>query len=252
MNDARAAAPRRLQLGTSRFENLPARIVATFADPSWVSLGEPPPAHREANARTGTVARARRAVGRALGRALGRDAPRVAYDPEPYRQTSFLAWYYRPGLSLPFRDSCFDFAFSEHFFEHLFLDDAFGVLRECHRVLRHGGVLRTSVPDADLRGYEAPEPVGYGAPVGRTGHRLDWTHPNIHKTRWSIHSLPLLLEQAGFRAVPLVWCDAGGALHERAPRDLHDAYAGCTDRAMIDRLDYLLRPRSLIVDAVRP
>jgi predicted SAM-dependent methyltransferase len=234
---------RRLQVGTSKLENLPPRIRDTFAGPAWVSLGEPPPTFEPPPPPAGLRARVRRALG------AGHGDP--SYDRDLYRGTAFLAWYFRPGLHLPFRDGQFDFAFSEHFLEHLFMDEAFELLLDLRRVLRPGGVLRTSVPDADLRTYEPPEPVGFGAAEGRKGLALEWTHPAKHKTRWSIHNLPLILRQAGFEPVPLVWCDAAGALHERAPGALTDAYAGCADAEMIGRLDYLLRPRSLVVDGVR-
>lgn len=233
-----APAPRRLQLGTSRIENLPVSARAVFADPSWFNLGEPPPAEH------GTSPRGVRGV-------FGRGTTKQVYDAANYRGLHFLAWYYARGLHLPFRDGAFDFAHSEHFFEHLFMDDAFALMRDVHRVLKPGAVLRTSVPDADLRSYEPPEPVGFGSHAGRKGLALEWTHPSKHKSRWSIHNLPLLLGLAGFEPVPLAWCDADGVFHERAPRELPDAYAGCTDRDMIGRMDYLLRPRSLIVDAIR-
>lgn len=229
---------RRLQLGTSRIENLPPGPRATFADPSWVHLGEPPPDGRDERTARGWAA-------------FTRGTTKKVYDAANYRGLNFLAWYYRAGLSLPFRDASFDFAHSEHFFEHLFMDDAFALLRDVRRVLKPGAVLRTSVPDADLRSYEPPEPVGFGSHAGRKGAALEWTNPSKHKTRWSIHNLPLLLELAGFAPVPLAWCDAHGVFHQRAPRDLADAYAGCADRDMIERTDYLLRPKSLIVDAVR-
>ncbi|MGN9908694.1 class I SAM-dependent methyltransferase [Phytohabitans sp. LJ34] len=37
---------------------------------------------------------------------------------------------------------------AEHFFEHLYLDDVPGMLAECRRVLRAGGVIRVVSPDA--------------------------------------------------------------------------------------------------------
>jgi predicted SAM-dependent methyltransferase len=233
-------APTRLQIGTSRIENLPPSIVATFADGSWVNVGEPPPAPGDRAARRPTGLRG----------LVGGTPKHPPYDPAHYRGLNFLAWYFRPGLRLPFRDRSFDFAFSEHFFEHLFLDEAFELLRDCRRVLRPGAVLRTSVPDADFRSYEPPEPVGFGAAEGRKGLALEWTHPAKHKTRWSIRSLPLMLAQAGFEPVPLTWCDERGTLHQRAPADLAATYAGCPDAAMTGRLDYLMRPKSLVVDAI--
>jgi predicted SAM-dependent methyltransferase len=48
---------------------------------------------------------------------------------------------------IPFADDCVDFVYSSHFLEHLFRPDALRLLRETHRVLRPGGVVRVCVPD---------------------------------------------------------------------------------------------------------
>lgn len=45
---------------------------------------------------------------------------------------------------LPFPDASFQFVFCEHFLTVLTLPQAFDFLRECHRILRPGGVLRLS------------------------------------------------------------------------------------------------------------
>jgi len=51
---------------------------------------------------------------------------------------------------LPFPNGSVKGIFSEHFFEHLdYTEEAPLFLRECHRVLRDGGVLRIIVPDAE-------------------------------------------------------------------------------------------------------
>jgi predicted SAM-dependent methyltransferase len=47
----------------------------------------------------------------------------------------------------PFADRTFDFVFSEHLVEHLDRDAGDAMLRECHRVLRPGRVLRVATPD---------------------------------------------------------------------------------------------------------
>lgn len=49
---------------------------------------------------------------------------------------------------LPFPDSSVEAVYSSHVLEHLYLSDARLVLSEAFRVLRPGGVIRTSVPDA--------------------------------------------------------------------------------------------------------
>jgi predicted SAM-dependent methyltransferase len=42
-----------------------------------------------------------------------------------------------------------DYVYSEHFIEHVTFDQAAYIIKECHRVLRKGGVLRISTPDLD-------------------------------------------------------------------------------------------------------
>jgi len=56
-----------------------------------------------------------------------------------------LAWdLSRPA---PFPDGSVAVIFNEHMLEHLPLPAAMGFLRECHRLLAAGGVLRVGVPD---------------------------------------------------------------------------------------------------------
>lgn len=51
---------------------------------------------------------------------------------------------------LPFPSDSIKGIFAEHFFEHIdYTEEAPHFLRECYRVLRHGGVLRIIVPDAE-------------------------------------------------------------------------------------------------------
>ena len=50
----------------------------------------------------------------------------------------------------PFPDESFDYVFSEHMFEHLDLAGQQNMMRECHRVLRPGGVLRLAMPNFDF------------------------------------------------------------------------------------------------------
>lgn len=49
---------------------------------------------------------------------------------------------------LPFPDGSADAVFSEHLLEHIPLFGVVDVLRECHRVLKPGGIMRVGVPDA--------------------------------------------------------------------------------------------------------
>lgn len=54
---------------------------------------------------------------------------------------------------LPVADSALDFAFAEHFIEHITVSEAVDWMREMRRMLRVGGILRVSTPD--MRKYVA-------------------------------------------------------------------------------------------------
>ncbi len=51
---------------------------------------------------------------------------------------------------LPFASASFQYVFSEHFIEHLTLDQGIQFFKEAFRVLRPGGVLRTGTPNLDF------------------------------------------------------------------------------------------------------
>lgn len=51
--------------------------------------------------------------------------------------------------SLPFVDESVDFVFTSHFLEHLAREQGLEVLREAHRILAPGGVIRVAVPDLE-------------------------------------------------------------------------------------------------------
>ncbi|MFQ5507759.1 MAG: methyltransferase domain-containing protein [Leptospirillia bacterium] len=51
------------------------------------------------------------------------------------------------SYGVPFADGCAHFIYTSHFLEHLPRETAATLLKESHRVLRPGGVLRVCVPD---------------------------------------------------------------------------------------------------------
>ncbi len=51
---------------------------------------------------------------------------------------------------LPFADGAFDVVYSSHVLEHFAPATAEALLRECHRVLKPGGILRTVLPDLEI------------------------------------------------------------------------------------------------------
>ncbi len=115
-----------------------------------------------------------------------------------------LVWNLQQGL--PFADNSCSAIFSEHVIEHLTKQDGEQLLRECHRVLQKGGVLRISTPDAGrfLRSYAGdreflshpsfPEPAESAVDrvnmMMREGGQHLWVYDN--------ESLLKLIQRTGF------------------------------------------------------
>lgn len=230
---AERAPVSRLQLGVSRFEILQRQVLPYFSGKSWLHYGS---------------AGEFRKPGNPLRRALRELKQRVKHQATlseieaAYASTNFAPWMFSKGDRLDIADGQIEFIFAEHFFEHLFFDEAVALLRECRRVLAPTGLVRIAVPDADLRTYEAPEPVGYPT------RSMPFTDPTKHKTRWSVYMLKETLELVGFRTHPLAYCTKAGDFVAESPNADHPFYRDCTD-PLVFTLDYVQRPKSLIVDA---
>jgi predicted SAM-dependent methyltransferase len=50
---------------------------------------------------------------------------------------------------LPYEDNSVDYIYSEHFIEHLSIQEGLKVLSDFHRVLKKGGILRIATPNLD-------------------------------------------------------------------------------------------------------
>jgi predicted SAM-dependent methyltransferase len=76
---------------------------------------------------------------------------------------------------IPFQGSTFDVVYHSHVLEHFGKKEALNLLRECHRVLRPGGIIRVVVPDLEriaqlyLQALENIESAGDGAQA-----QYDW------------------------------------------------------------------------------
>jgi predicted SAM-dependent methyltransferase len=122
---------------------------------------------------------------------------------------------------LPFPDASVRGLFCEHFLEHLDYDEeAPMLLRDCHRVLKPGGVLRIIVPDAEayLRAYcedgwdmlTRVRPLLPGRVDSYFGNRYDskmqavnmiFRQGTEHKYAYDAETLMALLRRCGFARV---------------------------------------------------
>jgi SAM-dependent methyltransferase len=165
----------------------------------------------------------------ALLRRAGRlsDERWAAYRAGAFRQLHYLDLT-RP---LPYPDAAFEAVFGSHVLEHLTPDEGETLLRELHRVLRPGGILRIAVPDLDrvIGEYDAttPDEFLFGMLQGRERS----TSRHRHWWQYNERSLSALLEGTGFTEV-----------QRRSYRD-----GRCPD---VERIDS--RPESLFMEAVRP
>lgn len=95
----------------------------------------------------------------------------VNLDVEPHGH-GVRRWDVRKAL--PFPDDSVDMVYHSHLLEHLPSEEGGRLLRECFRILRHGGIVRVAVPDlAGIAGaYLAAREV---ARAGGGSTMLDWT-----------------------------------------------------------------------------
>lgn len=110
----------------------------------------------------------------------------------------------------PFASGRADAVNSEHFIEHLTLDEARRYLAEAHRVLRPGGLIRTTTPnlrglcelylEGDAAVLDAHRSHGYEAEThGQmlNNYFYSWGHSHLYDAE----SLGVLLQEAGFADV---------------------------------------------------
>jgi predicted SAM-dependent methyltransferase len=118
-----------------------------------------------------------------------------------------IVWDLRHGLPFP-SESC-TAVFGEHVIEHIRKEDAARLLKECHRVMQKGGVIRLSTPDAGrflkayanddgfLRHPSFDRPIE--TPMDRINHMM--REDGQHLWVYDAPALILLLQQAGFGEV---------------------------------------------------
>lgn len=108
---------------------------------------------------------------------------------------------------LPFIENTFDGILCSHIIEHFNIHDAVKIMADCKRVLKPGGILVVSVPDAEyfLEVYdedtkERAEEL-FGEPIHDEGHERFFTYALFnrwHKQVLAYDSLKCLFLMAGF------------------------------------------------------
>jgi predicted SAM-dependent methyltransferase len=148
-----------------------------------------------------------------------------------------LAWNLARPLPLP--AGCAHGVFSEHVLEHLPFEAGLALLREAHRLLRPGGIVRIGVPDAGKllrsyveggRGFIEETRAGRPTPMTAVNELFYWYR---HCWLYDTETLTLALEAAGF---------AEAREREFGASDLPGGSPDTPDR----------RAESLYVEAVRP
>jgi predicted SAM-dependent methyltransferase len=137
---------------------------------------------------------------------------------------------------LPVADEVFDWVYSEHFIEHISLEQAVVWMKEVRRVLKRGGFLRLSTPDMAryIAGYTDPSGAFFAehrrrlerAGMKQVPQRPAWMLNQIfrwwgHQWLYDVPEVRVLAQVAGFDPSAVVECSfQQGRLPEVANFDL--------------------------------
>lgn len=110
---------------------------------------------------------------------------------------------------LPVKDGSIDLAFSSHLLEHLTRDEGYNFLKECHRIMKPGGIIRLSVPDtkkitSDYIEGRIKEHRFINTGVADASDDVEAYYNLLlagHKTLYDSDSLQLLLSKMGFKNI---------------------------------------------------
>jgi predicted SAM-dependent methyltransferase len=108
----------------------------------------------------------------------------------PWSREIFLHNLRKP---LPFSDNSFSAVYASHLLEHFYLNEAQNLLKECHRVLKPGGILRIMVPDLEerIKNYSASK-KSYGESKVKAGDAFMESinvHPRNFRSRGLVYRL---------------------------------------------------------------
>jgi predicted SAM-dependent methyltransferase len=105
--------------------------------------------------------------------------------------------FYNLKNKVPLFDSSSDIIYCSHFLEHLGKKDGKSFLKECHRSLKKGGLLRIAVPDLDLaiKLYQSGETEKMQDLFFYTSGEWDFA---AHKYNYNFDFLKRTLQEIGF------------------------------------------------------
>jgi SAM-dependent methyltransferase len=120
-----------------------------------------------------------------------------------HRSGTFRSLHYLDvGRRFRFDDDTFEAAYASHLLEHLDPEVAEQCLREVHRVLEPGGIVRIAVPDLDevVAHYDSVDPDRFLAGLydAHSGRR---SRTSLHRWMYNQRSLEALLGRVGFRDI---------------------------------------------------
>jgi len=141
---------------------------------------------------------------------------RANLDKEPRYVEYDLARNLDPGDTMPFPDAEFDGLLCSHVLEHLDCNQAVEVLEDCRRILKPGGLLVVSVPDANyfLSVHDRDRPENavelFGEPIHDKWQPDFMSYALFHREHRQVltaTSLICLLVQAGFLMANIINLD---------------------------------------------
>jgi SAM-dependent methyltransferase len=114
------------------------------------------------------------------------------------------------GFGIPLNDSTVDFVYSSHMLEHLYPKAGELLLKEVHRVLKSGGVVRICVPDlgSAVAHYQAGDRVRFLAHFFPADKRNELGR---HRYMYDYWMLERLLASVGFTSIRRLACGAGAS-----------------------------------------
>jgi predicted SAM-dependent methyltransferase len=125
--------------------------------------------------------------------------PKKRHSKEEYCDIlkSHIFVHHNVQYGIPFPENSVNYLYSSHLLEHLFKEDAKKLLKEAHRVLKKGGIIRICVPDLEyaISFYQKRDKeiaLNYFFSNSKSGYFAR------HKYMYDHDLLRQLLEEAGF------------------------------------------------------